>query len=476
MDSFNPADNASAGIEADSGVNTTHADNRARGDTPGTALSVEVLNQRLHDQQFYTRSLIESNIDSLMTTDTRGVIADVNQQMVDLTGRTRDELIGAPCRNFFTNPTRADRAITRVLQEDRIKDYELTVRSFDGSETVVSYNAATLRDRDRTVRGVVAVARDVTESKRFERALLDKNFKLEQANVARAEFLARARVEVLSPMHTLVSSAEALSGGVDGDLTEAQRDRVDGIRADGARLYSLLDELIGMSTVETGIVQFTYEPVDVQSLLVASAALVNQTGDPAVTVTVGGAGDVGDFPLDSANTGQILAVMLDNAVVASSGGCVTVQASVVPRSAVGEFDGRRPHWSCPLPESGFLEFLEIRVTDSGVGISAADLSSVFLPLRHGEFDTVWKSSGNGVGLAMVKLLIQLQGGAVGVEGVLGDGATFAVWLPRRVLPAVPDRANVNSDAAGTEAGTEAGTGARAGAGAGAGARAGQHRQ
>ncbi len=76
-------------------------DNTARKQVEATQA---LLDQRLRDQQFYTRSLIESNIDALMTTDPQGIISDVNQQMVALTGRTRDELIGAPCRNFFTDP------------------------------------------------------------------------------------------------------------------------------------------------------------------------------------------------------------------------------------------------------------------------------------------------------------------------------------------------------------------------------------
>src|SRR5437762_909699 len=75
------------------------------------------LDQRLRDQQFYTRSLIESNIDALMTTDPRGIITDVNRQMEALTGCTRDELIGAPCKDYFTDPEHAEAAITRVLRE-----------------------------------------------------------------------------------------------------------------------------------------------------------------------------------------------------------------------------------------------------------------------------------------------------------------------------------------------------------------------
>ena len=87
------------------------------------------LDQRLRDQQFYTRSLIESNIDALMTTDPAGIITDVNKQMEALTGCTRDELIGAPFKNYFTDPERAEAGIKLVLSEKKVTDYELTARA-----------------------------------------------------------------------------------------------------------------------------------------------------------------------------------------------------------------------------------------------------------------------------------------------------------------------------------------------------------
>ena len=126
------------------------------------------LDQRLRDQQFYTRSLIESNIDALMTTDPSGIITDVNKQMEALTGCTRDELIGAPFKSHFTDPERAEAGIKLVLREKKVTDYELTACARDGKQTVVSYNATTFYDRDRTLQGVFAAARDVTERKRVE--------------------------------------------------------------------------------------------------------------------------------------------------------------------------------------------------------------------------------------------------------------------------------------------------------------------
>jgi PAS domain S-box-containing protein len=108
-----------------------------------------LLDQRVRDQQFYTRSLIESNIDALITTDPRGIISDVNKQMEELTGCTRDELIGAPFKDYFTNPDLAEAGIKLVLTEGKVTDYELTARARDGQHTIVSYNATTFYDRDR---------------------------------------------------------------------------------------------------------------------------------------------------------------------------------------------------------------------------------------------------------------------------------------------------------------------------------------
>ena len=97
------------------------------------------LDQRLRDQQFYTRSLIESNIDALITTDPAGIITDVNKQMEALTGCTRDELIGAPFKSYFTDPERAEAGIKLVLSEKKVTDYELTARARDGKKTMVAY-------------------------------------------------------------------------------------------------------------------------------------------------------------------------------------------------------------------------------------------------------------------------------------------------------------------------------------------------
>src|ERR1700686_2207574 len=203
----------------------------------------EQLDQRLRDQQFYTRSLIESNIDALMTTDPAGVITDVNKQMEALTGCTRDELIGAPFKNYFTDPNLAESAISRVLTEGKVTNYELTARARDGKLTVVSYNATTFHDRDRKLQGVFAAARDVTERKRYEQSL-------QQANRAKSVFLANMSHEIRTPMNAILGFSQLMLR--DQDLTPRQCQYLGTINRSGEHLLALINDILEMSKIEAG--------------------------------------------------------------------------------------------------------------------------------------------------------------------------------------------------------------------------------
>ena len=392
-----------------------------------------LLDQRLRDQQFYTRSLIESNIDALMTTDPQGIISDVNQQMIALTGRTRDELIGAPCKNFFTDPIRADAAINRVLTENKVSDYELTVRARNGVETVVSYNAATFHDRERKLQGVFAAARDVTERKRFDRTLQEKNIELEHASRMKSEFLATMSHELRTPLNAIIGFSEALKDGLMGEMSDSQHEYIGDIFTSGQHLLSLINDILDLSKVEAGMMALEQESVDINSLLSNSLSIVREKAAAQhIQLELEIDHDLGTAQLDMRKTKQIVYNLLSNAVKFSShGGRVILRARHVPHSAVGTVSDNWPSHGFPLADNEYSEFLEICVIDNGIGISKDNMAKLFQAFTQIDSSLARKFEGTGLGLAMVKQLAKLHGGTVAMASAEGEGSRFAVWLPLR---------------------------------------------
>jgi PAS domain S-box-containing protein len=235
--------------------------------------------QRLLDQQFYTRSLIECNVDALTTTDPLGIITDVNKQMEALTGCTRDELIGSPFKNYFTEPERAEAGIKQVLREKKVTDYELTACAY-GKKTVVSYNATTLFNRDRKPQGVFAAARDVTERKRFETALQESNFELEsaksvaeKANLAKSEFISSMSHELRSPLNAILGFAQLMESASPSP-TDSQTKSIAQILRAGWYLLKLINEILDLSAIESGQMSLSKELVSLPELMMECEAMM----------------------------------------------------------------------------------------------------------------------------------------------------------------------------------------------------------
>ncbi|MDB4927835.1 MAG: hypothetical protein JWM10_319 [Myxococcaceae bacterium] len=396
------------------------------------------LDQRLRDQHFYTRSLIESNVDALMTTDPRGIITDVNKQTEALTGCTRDELIGAPFKSHFTDAARAEAGIKRVLGEGRITNYELTARARDGGLTPVSFNATTFHDRDRKLQGVFVAARDVTELKRFEQTL-QQNVELEGASRMKSEFLANMSHELRTPLNAIIGFSEVLKDGLLGDLTDQQRAFVANIFGSGTHLLSLINDILDLSKVEAGKMTLDLEPVPVASLFVNGLSIIREK---AATRRIRLAMDVPDalgaVEADARKVKQIVYNLLSNAVKFTvEGGQVTLRAGRVGRDRVGQPAGPWPSRRFPLAENEFGEFLEISVTDTGIGISPEGLGQLFKPFSQIDSGLARRFEGTGLGLTMVKALAELHGGSVAVASAVGEGSCFTVWLPVRSPGAGP---------------------------------------
>jgi PAS domain S-box-containing protein len=407
------------------------------------------LDQRLRDQHFYTRSLIENSIDALMIIDPRGVITDVNKQTESLTGCTRDELIGAPFKKYFTDSGRDEAGINRVLGDGKVSNYELTARARDGSITVVSCNATTFHDRDRMLQGVVVAARDVTELKRYEQTLQQKSVEAEDANRLKSEFLANMSHELRTPMNAIIGFSEVLKDGLLGEMSDKQRGYIGDISSSGKHLLSLINDILDLSKVEAGQMTLDLEPVAVSSLFENSLSIIRETAaHRQIRLTMDAAEGLGSIQVDACKVKQIAYNLLSNAVkFTGAGGQVDLRVRRVPRAEVGQSSVSQTGRSFPLADSEFAEFLEISVTDSGIGISSDGLQQLFAPFSQIDsgLSRKFEGTGTGLGLAMVKLLADLHGGAVAVASAVSEGSRFTVWLPFRA----PEQGTLTLDEAPT---------------------------
>ncbi len=373
----------------------------------------QLLDQRLRDQQFYTRSLIESNIDALITTDARGIITDVNKQTEALTGCTRDELIGAPFKNNFTDPDYPEAGIKRVLGEGKVTDYELTVRARDGKETVVSYNATTFHDRDRKLQGVFAAARDVTDRKRFELRLKENNLQLEtasavadKANLAKSDFLSSMSHELRSPLNAILGFAQLINSD-SPPPTAAQAASIGQILQAGWYLLDLINEILDLAQIESGKLALSLEPVSLAEVMLECHAMIEpQALKRAIRMTFPHSGINYYVTADRTRLKQVLINFLSNAIKYNqANGTVVVECSVTV--ALGT-----------APER-----IRVSVKDVGAGLSPEKMLQLFQPFnRLGQERST--EEGTGIGLVMSKRLVELMGGALGVESKVGFGSIF----------------------------------------------------
>ena len=370
------------------------------------------LDQRLRDQQFYTRSLIESNVDALITTDPQGIITDINKQMEALTGSTRDELIGAPFKSCFTDPERAEAGLRLMLSGTKVSDYELTARARDGKETVVSYNATTFHDRDRRLQGVFAAARDITERRKAEETIRQLNADLEQRVNERTGQLKAANQELeafsYSVSHDLRTPLRAIDGfsqvvlsKFGPQLPEDGRRYLETIRAGAQKMGALIDDLLTFARLNRQ--ELSKRSFDTGSLVrSALEELGSPWADRKIEVRVGAlAASSGDPVLLK----QVWLNLLSNAL----------KYTRKRELAVVEI-------GCLQTDDGETFF----VRDNGTGFDMRYADKLFGVFQR--FHRAEDYEGTGVGLAIVQRIIHRHGGRVWADAAVDRGSTFYFTL------------------------------------------------
>ncbi|MBC3910241.1 response regulator [Undibacterium umbellatum] len=270
-----------------------------------------------------------------------------------------------------------------------------------------------------------------------------KNQQLEQASRMKSEFLANMSHELRTPLNAIVGFSEILKDGLMGSLSSQQKDAAVDIFNSGKHLLALINDILDLSKIEAGKMQINLEPTDIASLVQSSLQVIREQATlQNLQVTAKIQEGMGEIWLDEVKLKQIIYNLLSNAVkFTPEGGRVHLSARRIDgyQAAGGRFE----------------HYLEITVSDSGIGIPQEAQPLLFQAFTQIDSSLSRKHQGTGLGLAMVKRMAELHEGSVSMSSIVGKGSTFSILLPWRTAnlpgkygtaPATPSVVNsVSSD-------------------------------
>ncbi|MHC4448055.1 MAG: sensor histidine kinase, partial [Planctomycetota bacterium] len=304
-----------------------------------------------------------------------------------------------------------------VPVEDYVR-WRMAMRKKDGgTPSVHRHNDGRwLRTTERKTSegGIVAISTDVTELKRREVDLALSMARAETANRAKSEFLANMSHELRTPLNAIIGFSEAMQQEYLGRLGhDRYREYVEDIHASGNHLLQIINDLLDLSKIEAGKLKLDEERVDINGVVEGSMKIIRERAEiGGIRTSVALASPAPGLWADERSCKQVLLNLLSNAVkFTEAGGTITVSTGVAP--------------------SGHLE---VRVSDSGIGIPEEDQGRILEPFTQVEASLVRNHEGTGLGLPLTKAIVELHGGKLILESEPGKGTTVSVrFPPERVL-------------------------------------------
>ncbi|MEI6883537.1 MAG: PAS domain S-box protein [Bacteroidota bacterium] len=394
---------------------------------------------------------IEQSPVSIVITDLKANIEYASPAFYNITGYTFEEVKGKNVNLLKSGktPDSVYRDLWGTITEGKPWQGEWVNRRKDGSFYWESINITPVLDENNKISSYLAVKQDISERKRAEQEIMDLNANLEQkiadrtaelalandgltkeieerkqieeelktarkeaegANQAKSEFLSRMSHELRTPMNSILGFAQLLQRG---DLNPGQKKGVSHILRSGKHLLELINEILDISRIEAGRISFSPEPVQLNGVITEMIDIVHpQVNARQITLEIIQSDAMQlSVKSDRQRLKQILLNLINNAIKYNvEGGSIWINAELLPLNSQG--------W---VP-------VRISVKDTGRGIHPEDLYKLFVPFeRIGAENT--ETEGTGLGLAVVKKLLDLMGGLIGVESTPGVGSTFWIEMP-----------------------------------------------
>ncbi|WP_292468325.1 PAS domain S-box protein [Methanolobus sp.] len=351
------------------------------------------------------RSLFEQSNDAIMIHDLNGRILEANKRACEMFGYSETELK----KISMTDLTLAE---DRDTIKERMKKIETEgycrrdnkMISSDGSIIYVDISASFLKAQKGMIQ---TVGRDMTDRVRTEAAMLSAKIKAETANRTKSEFLANMSHELRTPLNSIIGFSDVMIDGMTGEISSKQEHYLQNISESGHHLLSLINDILDISKIEAGKMELNFDMIDIPSAISEITAMMHPlTSDKNLTVDVDLPDNLPEVMADRSKIKQILYNLIGNAIkFTDNNGRITIIAKIRDTN------------------------LQISVIDTGIGISPNDQKKLFKPFSQIDSSTSRKYEGTGLGLALVKELVELHGGRVWVESELGKGSNFTFELP-----------------------------------------------
>jgi PAS domain S-box-containing protein len=395
----------------------------------------------LRESEAKYRRIFETLEDLYYQTDVHGVITVLSQSALRLTGWTQEELIGRPVAEVYVDPDDRGGLIGLLMKDRYVKDYELLLKTKDGSAVHVSLGAQILLDDHGKFCGVSGILRDIGERKKAEESIRQANIQLkettvranemaeqaEAANRAKSDFLANMSHELRTPLNGIIGFTELVADQQVGDLNDTQTEYLNDVLASSRRLLSLINDVLDLAKIEAGKMGLTLSEVDIEGLLKSSLTVVKEKAtNHHIRLLSHFEGLPEEIEADQRKLKQIVHNLLSNAVkFTPDGGVVTLSAASGPHAQTA-FNAR----PFPIPTDDRGRFVIISVSDTGIGIEEEDIIRIFNPFEQADGSIRRKFQGTGLGLSLTKRLVELHKGTIWAESAgEGQGSTFRVLLP-----------------------------------------------
>ncbi|WP_173997094.1 sensor histidine kinase [Agrobacterium rubi] len=264
------------------------------------------------------------------------------------------------------------------------------------------------RDRNGRLTGVIGQMRDITEKEILRKEVARKAAEAESANDAKSRFLAAVSHELRTPLNAVLGFSDILAGEYFGKLeNDRQREYVSLIRQSGAHLLSVVNTMLDMSKLEAGRYELIMEPFRITDAIATCEGMLGlQARQKGLTLTSRVQRDIGEVVADQRAIQQVLINLAGNAIkFTESGGVVSMDASLEGST------------------------LKLTVSDTGIGIAADKIAFLGQPFMQVQNEFTRRYEGTGLGLALVKGLVELHGGSFAVSSRAGEGTVVTILLP-----------------------------------------------